>query len=335
MLMPITACRVVMLNVEDVILTRSVIAAPAGDHHATGTTTAFSPNSLVVSKAFVRGAGRMHGPAERWTGATDAPSAMSEQDPGRRVRLTAHVERRRWLLTVRRLAGVPVEFQSNGRLLGTAVTDEQGRATLSHEFGSGNRGYSARVVYDNIEFTSDGGVFVWPTDHPVIVIDLDETLVMSRYVDIVLRRQDPSQPMPNARKAVRCLAQQFGIIYLSSRARLFRNMTQNWLRRHGFPPGPILHTRDIFAIFHQRKAKTRMVQELKKRGVHVVAGIGDKAGDEQAFSDNNVLPIIIAKLYFPRNQETIVVPDWSRIPEILQRQQRAERRSELAQVRQP
>jgi hypothetical protein len=276
----LAGCRVAMLNVEDIIV-YSDAPGVAGD------TSALS----------------------RLAGGSAAGESL-DFDPGSRVQLRAYLEQRSVLSTVGWVSGVPVEFRSGGRLLGTAVSDKQGRAVLPCDSGSQHWQFSARANLPVGELTSQGTVYVWPADQPVIVIDLDETLLQSRYVSMILWLQDPSPPAEQARETVRRLSEHCGIIYLSTRARLFRNMTQEWLAGHDFPPGPIVHTDDISAVFDQRQAKYDMVAELQRRGIRIVAGIGDKSADELAFDDCGLLTIIVRPGYAPRRSATIVLADW-------------------------
>lgn len=237
--------------------------------------------------------------------------------PDQQVELNAYLERRSSLFTVDRIPGIDIDFIADDRIFATTKTDANGRATVTIDSGTGVWDYHARATVDGREFTSPGRVFVWPAGKPVIVVDVDETILDSRYVDMVVRIEDPSPPIEHSREAVRRLSEHFGIVYFSTRPRLFRNMTLKWLREHDYPVAPTYHTDKLAAVFRQREERTEGLDRLQKAGINIVAGIGDKGADEGAFVAHKIPCIIVRRGYWKSSDETVVVKDWSTIADLL------------------
>lgn len=234
------------------------------------------------------------------------------------VRLPAYLERRVVLSTVGVLPDVPVEFYRDGDLLGSALTDDRGCATIDCDGPAKPWRYCALAALPDGDLEAQGVVWHLPADRPVVVIDMDETLLQSRYLSMLFWIQDPSPPMAYAQEAVTAMSRDYQIIYISTRARLFRDMTRAWLEKHDFPPAPIVHACDFSAVFDQRQAKVEMVRSLKQRGVRIVAGVGDKELDEFAYDANGIPAIIIRPGYRPKHEGTIALPDWADVPASLQ-----------------
>lgn len=246
------------------------------------------------------------------------------------VQLCAHLERRFGLLTVERVANVPVEFWRAGAWVGTANTDRQGCAILTCDAGSTEWDFTASAALANGWLTSTGAVFIWTPDQPAVVVDLDDTIMESRYLDMALWQEDPSVPKEHARATLTRLAEQYRIIYVTARARLFRSMTQGWLRQHDFPAGPIMHAEDFGAVFHQQNTKYAIVEKLRRNGIDVVAGIGDRSVDELAFDDCDLVTLIISSHYTAQRADTIVLPGWRDVATTLEQRLR-----ERATIQQP
>ncbi len=241
--------------------------------------------------------------------------------PGKPVTLTAHLERRSGLVTLGGLSDIEVEFLKNGEVIGRANTDPNGRAAMTCNGPPVDWAFMARAVTNGQNLSSQGRVFVWPAGRPVIAIDLDETVVESRYIDMIFTLKDPSKPVPHSRDGIAQLTDHYGIIYLSTRPRLFRDMSLDWLNRHDYPVAPLFHTDGLPAVFRQREEKFGQIERLRAAGVNLVAGIGDKGADEHAFAGQD-LPCVIVRRngYAPTTPATTCVSTWTGVPAALRAQ---------------
>lgn len=246
-----------------------------------------------------------------------ASPGRADASPTGRTRLVAYLERRVGLFTVSRLAKQPVVFRRDGELLGTVRTDADGCATFDLNCSDEQWTYSASRPDGTLR--SEGTVYAWDPERPTLVFDLDETLIDSRYAGMVFKLEDSSKPKAGAREILHELSKDYGIIYISARARLFRDMTREWLKQYDFPPGPTCYAEDFSAFFSQDKAKYVITSGLQRRGLHIVAGVGDKLADELAFDDCGLPTIIIRPDYAPRRSGTILLSDISELPGTLRR----------------
>jgi hypothetical protein len=237
--------------------------------------------------------------------------------PYEQVDLVAHLELRSSLLTTGRLSAIAIRFERGGEWLGTGRTDSTGKATVKCDAGSGTWEYRASAVIGDRQYRSLGRVYVWEADKPIVAIDIDETVIRSNYASLVLDPFDKSPPMPQSRPVIERLSERYGIVYISARARLFRDKTQHWLDEHGYPPGPIALGDDFGSVLLQHHAKLTILRKLRRLRPTVGVGIGDKGADEYAFLANDMKCIIINPFYPFRQDGTIVLRDWQEVEQVL------------------
>lgn len=237
--------------------------------------------------------------------------------PGQTVELHAYLENRSFLFTTGRLADIEVAFERDGEILGVGHTDHHGRASINCPAGTETWDFTARAGTARWQGASQGHVFVWPESRPLVAIDIDETVIRSQYLSLLFDRHDQSPPMPHSQRVIKRLAQQYGVIYISARARLFRDKTRQWLSRYDYPVGPVILGADFNSIAWQHDAKYRMLKALREQRPALRIGIGDKGADENAFLANRMKCIIINPLYLLRDHKTIVMDDWRGVEKLL------------------
>lgn len=170
------------------------------------------------------------------------------------------------------------------RPLGFSYTDDSGRfrMTLSgaRRLPPGLRDLYAQVPGDSTGFRFVA--YVATVDQRVIVTDLDGTITGSEtavfnsvlFGDDIGHRTDAPQAFANSGHTV---------VYVSSRGDQLTTMTRDWLRLHGFPPGP-LRLATAAVTRPGPKTVTFKTGVLRELTVPVRAAIGNRATDVEAYS---------------------------------------------------
>jgi hypothetical protein len=216
-----------------------------------------------------------------------------------------------------------LSFFLDGRLLGTADTDDDGYAAVSHTFAEPGL-HRLVVAYERDgrhRAEAPAGVFVWREAAPILIVDVDGTVEQTRKRYLILASSaDRSPPEDGAAEVLGRLARSFRIAYLTGRPREFIPKTCDWLGRNGLPPGPVL-TWDLHKDPWSRSAfKEHRIDDLQADFTAVVVGVGDRETDHQAYRDRGLFSIILDRRNPPRRIEGGVrLPDWSAIGELFDR----------------
>ena len=124
---------------------------------------------------------------------------------------------------------------------------------------------------------------------PVVVVDLDDTIVGSSYTRYVALFFDightDTLPFRQAATSL-ALIEIYGwnVVFVTARPDILREQTLAWLDVHGFPETPVIFSSSIlFAAQSKEEYKTAALGELKRRGLRIEAGVGDKATDIGAY----------------------------------------------------
>ncbi|KJE96781.1 diacylglycerol kinase 1 [Capsaspora owczarzaki ATCC 30864] len=195
--------------------------------------------------------------------------------------------------------------------IGTFRTDMAGRvfvpmpkwvhSTVAH--------YRIRMVALHDHSIAAGSLYVVPKGTACIVYDIDGTLtigdqeVVQQAVKDAVNVSYDLKLRKGALSLVRMwFAKGYMPVYLSGRAGSFYNLTRDWLIRHGFPPGPILHTRSHLPTVPLYPSvgvfKRDWISHLKAIGLDVVAAYGNTETDIRAYGEFGL----------PRNRILIVGP---------------------------
>ena len=151
-----------------------------------------------------------------------------------------------------------------------------------------------------------------PDDAPVIVIDLDDTIF----------RRDASRPMRGAPAALLDLARDHLIVYLTARPTHAkvpgvthnRRDSEKFLRKHGFPDGPLFTSSLREWITHGEGGGKRLsFQRLREYGVSRVAlAVGDRPHDLDVYLHNGHVEVVRAVIILIEESE--VDPDREELP---------------------
>ena len=226
-------------------------------------------------------------------GARDAVTLV-----GRRVELSAKLEKRVGPLRPDQ-AQRRLEFRlGDQRASGSTDADGVGRASLC-PLTTGVVTYSVSLSGEP-SVRATGRIWVLEPEHPVVVCDIDGTLSDMNGLRVpVSGGQAPA--FPGAPELVRDLARTHAVIYLSARDQSFRPSSRIFLRRHGFPSGPLLlnswgldqgdQRAQLLPSRHGR-FKLKVLKRLKERGLKLTIGIGDKATDAEAYEGAGLRSLI-------------------------------------------
>lgn len=220
----------------------------------------------------------------------------------------------------------------SNEIVHTGRTDEDGRLTFRRQFPEpGNYFFEARAE-DEVEGVEVKpalfGIYVRPADAPLVIADMDLTLVESGFTRVLVGMADPYD---NAANVMRRLVRErdWTPIYLTQRPDYLEPLSKNWLRRNGFPPGPVVPTNLRTLIQGSGRFKTDALRSLMQRYPNVELAVGDKYSDAAAYSANGVSSILIPPIDWDEDdddywqdqirqlqqldQQVQVVQDWHEI----------------------
>lgn len=131
-----------------------------------------------------------------------------------------------------------------------------------------------------------------PRPRTTLVVDVDETLSITDYNSLYLGiGSDDSRPLHGAPEAMRALAKEFDIVYLTARPNSLVRKTLRWLTAYSFPLGPIFTSPSIFGSRAAHKQRT--LAQLRSRSPNMLIGIGDKAGDAASYRAYGMLAVVV------------------------------------------
>ena len=191
--------------------------------------------------------------------------------------------------------GVPVRFFMHEQKLGEALTDAKGIARLMTPLPSGTTHYRAEAGIGNVKVSDEGLVFPFPAGRTVIVCDIDETVSMTHYRELVFDSRDDmwSKPFKDAAATLTELSGRFGLVYLTARPYFLLEKTKRWLLANGFPACPVITTPSVNQSLGVQAFKAERIGHLQKV-VHTVGiGIGNANTDSEAYAMQDLLTIII------------------------------------------
>jgi phosphatidate phosphatase APP1 len=244
--------------------------------------------------------------------------------PGEKVVLRAKLEADAPLLLRKDLEGRLVYFTRGRRLLGRAVTDNQGWADAEYAVPKDARG-NLRVTCrldENDEYLADPCVIlvaVREKDAPILVVDVDHTIADVSAIGFLVKSSRSVKPLPGSPEVLGRLAKRFTIIYLTHRDDAFMRVTKQWLQMKGFPEGPVLFGDIGGKPLSSEKHKKERLGKLCKKFDNLVCGIGDKSGDARAYLASNMRAVIVGgKRPKDLPEEAEFVRSWAEIEKLFE-----------------
>ena len=216
--------------------------------------------------------------------------------PKEPIDLVAKVQMAKFLEDV---SGVTVGFYKGSELIGTARTNDYGRATLTWTPPEkGDYSFSAKITavpdndYKDMLHISPAPLLVAARskETPFVVIDLDHTVVDSSFFRVLI---GGAKPMADSVKVTKKIAKQYSIIYLTQRPTLLTRNSKMWLQDNRYPTGVLLLGDLNESLANSGRFKTSLLSQTKKMFPNIPIGIGDKPSDAQAYMDNGMVAYLL------------------------------------------
>lgn len=216
--------------------------------------------------------------------------------PDEPVELAAKVQMARILEDV---PDVTVGFYQDSKLIGSAKTDDYGRASLRWTPPkAADYFFTAKIIavpdkdYEDMLEVSPAPLLVAARTKETlfVVIDLDHTVVGSSFFRVLL---GGAKPMTNSVEVTRRIGKKYSIIYLTQRPALLTRKSKLWLKDNRYPAGALLLSDLKEALSGSGKFKTNRLAVTKKSFPGIQLGIGDKPSDAQAYVDNGMTAYLL------------------------------------------
>jgi hypothetical protein len=172
------------------------------------------------------------------------------------------------------VAGLNVRFYVQNELLGEAKTDENGIARVNCDLPDDATHFRAEAISPRGEkLAMEALIFGFPRGRTLLVCDIDETVSATHYRDLFFADDDlRSQPIDEAAAVLRDLAPRYGLVYLTARPGFLLEKTKRWLKRHEFPPAPIITTSSLTQNLRLDRYKAGRIEYLMALWVQWASG---------------------------------------------------------------
>lgn len=212
--------------------------------------------------------------------------------PGEEVQLKTRIQAGDFLQDQ---PGLVVRYYHDGELYRATETNDEGVAQVAFTPEKpGDYIFRAEVSAVGLPDTPpkplDILVACRESDAPMVVIDMDKTLVASGFHRVIAG--DP-EPMEGSVEVVSRLANRTTIVYLTHRPEYFGPKSKQWVRDNGYPRGPMLLSSVGGFVKGSRAFKSERLAQLGKRFKALEVGVGDKVGDALAYHENDLQAYLI------------------------------------------
>ena len=195
-------------------------------------------------------------------------------------------------------AGVVIRFLRDGKLYAAAETDSDGAAVVQFTpEAPGDYRFTVEVAPAGLPDSPPSPVDILvacrKSDAPLLVVDMDKTVVASGFHTVLIGKPDP---MPDSARVLTRLAGTHTVVYLTHRPDYFGPKSEAWLKANGYPKGPLLLSSAGGFMKGSSAFKTAAIQEMKKKFNKIEIGIGDKISDAQAYHANGLRSFLIISI---------------------------------------
>ena len=154
---------------------------------------------------------------------------------------------------------------------------------------------------------------------PALLVDIDDTLVdggffakMRLALNLFPSWQKPFDEAPDSLKS---LEERWNVVLVTARDDFFQKRTLRWLDRQSFPETPVVFsTCLLLSASSQADYKSAAIGALKRRGLRVTHGVGDKASDIEAYRRGDLRAVLILEDPFDEDLgetlETLEIDSW-------------------------
>ncbi len=181
--------------------------------------------------------------------------------------------------------GHTVLFFRDGKLIRAAQTDSMGIARA--EFTPSEVGNITLQAMPAPNELSDAPpepaellVASRKPDEPIVVVDLDKTVVASGFHKVMVGQ---AEAMDRSPEVLSRIAHGRTVVYLTHRPDYFGPKSKAFLKRNGFPTGPLLLSTISGFLKGSGTFKTEVLRDLRSRFKNVDMGIGDKFSDAESY----------------------------------------------------
>jgi hypothetical protein len=197
------------------------------------------------------------------------------------------------------IEGVSIAFYLDDQLIETAKTDQTGVAKIVWTpSATGDYNIAAKIVevpaglsQEILEVPAAPLlVAVREKQDPLLVLDLDHTVVDSSFFRVLM---GSGTPMKDSVEITNKLKQRYTLIYLTHRPDLMTYRSKSWLKKNGYPDGPLLVSELKQALGSSGEFKAARLASLKETFANIQIGIGDKLSDAQAYVENGITAYLI------------------------------------------
>jgi len=214
--------------------------------------------------------------------------------PGQEVALRARLQGGDFL---RDQPGYAVRFWLSGAFYKAAETGADGVASVSFTPDqTGDYPFRAELAPSGFAAAPpepvEGILACRKADSPLVVVDLDKTLVASGFHQVLAGNP---QPMAGSADVMKRLAAEYSVVYLTHRPDLFGPKSKEWLRRYKYPAGPLLLSDVGGFLKGSGTFKSGMLADLRKRFTGKAIGVGDKVSDVQAYHENGLAGYLVVQ----------------------------------------
>ena len=186
--------------------------------------------------------------------------------------------------------GHVVRFYRDGQLYKAAETNQDGIAAIA--FTPDRTGdFLFRAEAASAGFETDPPdpqelrVVCRAADTPMMVVDLDKTVVGSGFHVVLMGNPEP---MAGSLEVLKRLAETYTIVYLTHRPVFFSITSKQWLLEQGYPPGAVMLSSVEGFIKGNEEFKSEVIAELRRTFTGMDLGIGDKVSDAAAYHANGL-----------------------------------------------
>ncbi len=234
------------------------------------------------------------------------------------------------------IEGKRLQFLQDDKVLSEVRTNRTGDAVLKWKVPAkpGDYVFTVRLNHDDqlAKPVADMTLLVAarPKDTPLVIVDLDKTVVASGFAAVLLGE---AKPMDSAGVVLQHVAKTATVVYLTQRPDFLGAMSKRWLAANGFPQGPVLTSTLGALLAGSGPYKNARLAEIRKTYANVGVGIGDKLTDAKVYADNGLRSLLLLqvdwtetepKYYEKLADDLAVLPDtvqvvtnWSQISSAL------------------
>ncbi len=225
-----------------------------------------------------------------------------------KLRCVAYVEKDRFFGLSSDKPGKTVTFSRGGQVLGSAVTDQTGRAELVVDYSPGGAPrIVARTTASNRPIESAGSIFTWSLEKTIVVLDLDHTIVRPDYDKLVLKKVDEySFPLKGSRRALDRVAGDVQFLYVTARPRFLLEKTRVWLEDQDYPSGPVIPSAGLRAAIRRTEYKVEVLGALRREWPNMLIGIGNSESDRTAYTECGLLALLVNQTVFEDADPSVI-----------------------------